>query len=121
MMWTLAPNLLICEIWKETNQRIFNDKHNSLKEIWQLYNIQLEENLSLTSWVDKDFQGTPKEREILAWWNFKLFKRNVASSHTRTPAPSSEIWHPPLYHHYKLNFDDTSKGNPRESGIIRVI
>lgn len=103
------------------NQRFFNEKHNSPEGIWKLYHIHLEETLSLTIWEDKDFQGTPKERETLAWWNFKFNKMNVVSYHTCAPNPSPKIWHPPLQHHYKFNLDGASRGNLGEAHIKGVI
>eukprot|EP00253_Pinus_taeda_P007997 PITA_07997 len=54
LLWQLIPGLLMWNIWKERNRRIFKNQYQTVDQIWIILLRNLKESLSIHNWVAKD-------------------------------------------------------------------
>eukprot|EP00253_Pinus_taeda_P032484 PITA_32484 len=120
-LWNLIPGFLYWTLWKERNNRIFNNKSRSVDILWLLLKLNLQETLALRAWSENDWPTLPQE--ILIWqnWNFNITYSKLDSHQTPSNCFSPSHWSPPARAAYKLNFDGAAKGNPGPSGFGGVI
>ena len=64
-IWEVLPGFVVWEIWKERNNRIFEDWKRRPEEVWSLIQTHTEEILGLKQWGDKDMQAKGEEKAIL--------------------------------------------------------
>jgi hypothetical protein len=121
LYWTLIPGMIIWEMWKEQNQRIFKNQlwtAGNIKgtiiamtrEMVQSHNCQTR-GVQLTDWdlrILEAFQlkGGHKPNQVRWFPQLQLGEHN---------------WKPPPEGSLKLNVDGASKGNPRRTGTGGVI
>eukprot|EP00253_Pinus_taeda_P017014 PITA_17014 len=82
-LWNLIPGFLYWSLWKEQNNRVFNNRRRSVEILWLLLKHNLQETLALRSWTEKDWPTSPHERSIWNSWNL-----NISYSLQGNPGPS---------------------------------
>eukprot|EP00253_Pinus_taeda_P034194 PITA_34194 len=116
-LWQLILGLLMWNIWKEGNRRLFKDQSMSIEQIWTRLHNNLRETLSVKVWSKEDFPSNPQGQAIWDNWqiqlNHPLSSKDNISKH-QTP---SAIWNPPPINVFQLNFDGASRGNPGKTGF----
>lgn len=115
-----APAHIIWAIWWEKNKRIFRKTPSLLDHALIKLENSITEiiNSSLTN--SKDIQSFTRWNKAIAklWHDIILpigIPSNWSSIHVRDR--SSIKWVPPAPNFFKINFDDSSRGNPGKSGI----
>eukprot|EP00253_Pinus_taeda_P009912 PITA_09912 len=63
-LWQLIPGLLMWNIWKERNRRLFKNQSQTLEHIWIILHRNIKESLSIHDWVAEDFATDHKEKSI---------------------------------------------------------
>jgi len=71
-LWKLIPGLLMWNIWKERNRRIFKDQAQSIEQIWIGLHHNIEETMSIKGWSKEDFPTLPQEQAIWENWQIQL-------------------------------------------------
>eukprot|EP00253_Pinus_taeda_P023386 PITA_23386 len=120
-LWNLIPGFLYWILWKERNNRVFNNSRRPVEILWLLLKQNLQETLALRSWQETDWPNSPQEQLIRNSWNLNL---SNAPPDTSSPTPKSVSplhWSPPAIASFKLNFDGAAKGNPGPTGYGGVI
>ena len=69
--WTLSYGFLVWNIWKERNQRIFQDKEQPMNNIWQHSIGNIRETILTKSWSDEDWKTVGIESQIVEALNLK--------------------------------------------------
>eukprot|EP00253_Pinus_taeda_P015442 PITA_15442 len=54
-LWQIAPGIVMWNIWKERNRRIFRDQTLLMEEVWKIIHNNIQETLSTKHWASKDF------------------------------------------------------------------
>eukprot|EP00253_Pinus_taeda_P020881 PITA_20881 len=90
-LWTLIPGFLYWTLWKERNNRVFNNRKHPPDILWILLKQSLQETLALRIWQETDWPSSPQELTIWKSWDLHL------------------------------NFDGAAKGNPGPAGYGGVI
>lgn len=116
--WSLAMGFNIWLIWKERNQRIFQDKINPPEMIWKRTQKFIRETILAEAWEQEDWKTTPEEGRILTSLNLEQGmvcpqKQKNQSIHNQSPTE----FKCPHEDFIKLNFDGASKGNPGLAGF----
>eukprot|EP00253_Pinus_taeda_P035321 PITA_35321 len=88
ILWQITPGILMLNIWKEWNRRIFKD------------------------------QALQMEQEQAIWnnWQIKIQSPNSTQGNSAIHQVSPSSWSPPPLNTFLLNFDGASKGNPGNTG-----
>eukprot|EP00253_Pinus_taeda_P034383 PITA_34383 len=120
-LWQIIPGIVMWNLWKERNRRIFKDHSMDVQQVWQTIVMNIQETLSIKSWSQEDFPSTNKEQAIWNNWQIHLSSTNfpARSSNKQKDIPSH--WSPPPPNSFMLNFDGASKGNPGATGYGGVI
>eukprot|EP00253_Pinus_taeda_P003713 PITA_03713 len=115
-LWQIVPGIVLWNIWKERNRRIFKDQELPLEKVWKIIHTNIQETLSSKHWASEDFPTNPQEQHIWGNWkiNIQAPRAPQASSTIQQVSPSR--WTPPRLNTYMLNFDGASKGNPGNTG-----
>eukprot|EP00253_Pinus_taeda_P011612 PITA_11612 len=66
IIWQIAPGILMWNIWKEQNRRIFKDQAMPMEQVWKIIHSNIQETLSTKCWSQEDFPSSPQEQAI---WN----------------------------------------------------
>lgn len=120
-LWTLIPGMVLWNIWKERNNRIFKNKCAPIEIIWSRLHENLKETIQLKAWAIEDLPTADAEKNILNNWQLGLPQGSLKNrcSHNRTEDNSR--WTPPPQNSFKLNFDGASRGNPGEAGFGGIL
>eukprot|EP00253_Pinus_taeda_P030654 PITA_30654 len=120
-LWQIIPGIVMWNLWKERNRRIFKDHSMDVQQVWQTIVMNIQETLSIKSWSQEVFPSTNKEQAIWNNWQIHLSSTNfpARSSNKQKDIPSH--WSPPPPNSFMLNFDGASKGNPGATGYGGVI
>lgn len=95
-IWEVLPGFVVWEIWKEQNNRIFEDRKRSSKEVWSLIQIHTKEILALKQWGNIDMQANAEEKAILQRWEISAIPNFIGKQGvSNTKESSSEQWDPP--------------------------
>lgn len=117
-MWELFPGILVWELWKERNGRIFDGKSRPLDKVWLNIEKHLKETLSLTPWTAEDFKAEAQERLTLNEWGITSIPTYQGVIHAHPVSRKSpDCWSPPETGSFMLNFDGAAKGNPGPAGF----
>eukprot|EP00253_Pinus_taeda_P009559 PITA_09559 len=119
-LWNLIPGFLYWILWKERNNRVFNNSRRPIEILWLLLKKNLQETLVLRTWLDTDWSDSLQERLILNSWNLNLSSLPNIKSRPPTKFVSPIQWSPPAASSFKLNFDGAAKGNPGPAGFRGV-
>eukprot|EP00253_Pinus_taeda_P022049 PITA_22049 len=104
-------------LWKERNNRIFNNISRPIDTLWLLLKQNLQENLAIRHWQDTNLPDSPQERLIMNAWNLNLTSLTHVKAQPPTSPASPLFWSPPASNSFKLNFDGAAKGNPGPTGF----
>jgi len=115
-LWQLIPGLLMWNIWKERNRRIFKDQMMPLDQIWNKFHQNIMETLSITAWHTEDLPTTPLEKAIWGNWEPQIKQNSINKKNLTLHSQEATSWSPPPLEMHKLNFDGASKGNPGKAG-----
>ncbi len=119
-LWNLIPGFLYWILWKERNNRVFNNISRPIDTLWLLLKKNLQETLAIRHWQDTDLPDSPQECLIMKAWNLDLSLLAHVKSRPPTSSASPLNWSPPASNSYKLNFDGAAKGNPGLAGYGSV-
>eukprot|EP00253_Pinus_taeda_P002816 PITA_02816 len=117
-LWQLIPGLLMWNLWKERNIRLFKGQHQTLEQIWTILLNNIKESLSIHTWAAEEFPTKPQEKSIWDNWQISLSPSPNASKRLPTKLKKPTVWSPPTRNVFKLNFDGASKGNPGQSRYV---
>lgn len=53
-LWNLIPGFLYWALWKERNNRVFNNKRKPAEILWLILKYNLQETLALRAWIEND-------------------------------------------------------------------
>ena len=84
----LIPGLLMWNIWKERNRRVFKDQSMSIEQLWTMLCQNIKESLSIKTWSPEDFPSTSQEKFIWDNWNLHL---NQEPTSKDSPSPRNHI------------------------------
>eukprot|EP00253_Pinus_taeda_P025774 PITA_25774 len=121
-LWQIIPGIVMWNIWKERNRRVFKDQTMDLEQVWTIIKQNLQETLSIKGWSQEDFPSSNQEQEIWNNWQFQITPPNSSQGTSVTREKNTPTnWKPPPKNTYILNFDGASKGNPGITGYGGVI
>eukprot|EP00253_Pinus_taeda_P031183 PITA_31183 len=115
-LWQIAPGIVMWNIWKERNWRIFRDHTLPMEEVWKIILNNIQETLSIKHWASEDFPTNQQEQSIWSNWQINLHSTQVSQVNAVIHQVSPSRWTPPPLNTYLLNFDGASKGNPGNTG-----
>lgn len=115
-LWHLIPGLLMWNIWKERNRRIFKNQTMSLEQIWNKFHQNILETLSIREWYSKDLPTLPQEKTVWDNWGLQLNQNSLNKRNPKMQSQESSNWTPPPKDMLQLNFDGASKGNLGKAG-----
>lgn len=104
-------------IWKERNQRVFNDQSMSIEQIWTILHQNIKETLSIKAWSQEDFPSLPQEQSVWANWKIHLNQKPTLKDNPTKSKQRPAKWTLPPSNMFQLNFDGASKGNPGKEGF----
>jgi len=87
-IWKLFLGLILWNIWKERNRRIFKLESLPLSKVWTMINSNLLESVHLHPWSQEGLKCPPSEKLILQSWGFSLSNK---SFHSKSPHPKDYI------------------------------
>lgn len=116
-LWQLIPGLLMWNIWKERNRRIFKDQAQPIEQIWHGLHQNIKETLSIKGWSKEDFPSLPQEQAIWDNWQIQLQHPLISKDNSSKHLESPSSWTPPPNNVYQINFDGALKGNPGKIGF----
>eukprot|EP00253_Pinus_taeda_P031502 PITA_31502 len=120
-LWNIIPGIVIWNIWKERNRRIFKNQSSTTEEIWIRMHSNLKETMHLKSWTKEDLPTKDREQNILNNWKLELPQEIASQSAMKGNNKENRKWMAPPANTYKLNFDGASKGNPGPAGYGGII
>eukprot|EP00253_Pinus_taeda_P019814 PITA_19814 len=115
-LWQILPGIVMWNLWKEHNRRIFKNQSMDEQQVWKIINQNVQETLSIKCWTREDFPSNDKEQAIWHNWQINLQSSNSPTSNSSRQQDTPSIWSPPPINTYMLNFDGASKGNPGLTG-----
>eukprot|EP00253_Pinus_taeda_P003415 PITA_03415 len=115
-LWQILPGIVMWNLWKERNRRIFKNQSMDEQQVWKIINQNVQETLSIKCWSQEDFPSSDKEQAIWHNWQINLQSSNSPTSNSSRQQDTPTIWSPPPINTYMLNFDGASKGNPGLTG-----
>lgn len=116
ILWKISPGILMWNIWKERNRRIFKDQAQKMEKVWKIIHSDIQETLSTKCWTQEDFPSLPQEQAIWNNWQIKIKIPNSSQGNSAIHQASPSSWSPPPLSSFLLNFDGASKGNPGNTG-----
>lgn len=120
-LWALIPGFLYWSLWKERNNRVFNNKKRPPDILWLLFKQSIQETLAIRTWQETDWPSSPQELQVWKLWDLHIACPPSAPSSSPPKIGSPVHWTPPVSSVFKLNFDDAAKGNPGPAGYGGVI
>lgn len=109
-MWLSKPCVVVWNLWRERNSRIFEGKHRSFMEVID----SMIREMGGWLFVTKDFHGSCMANFIRDW-------KTCISIDCSGGESLSSRWCPPPIGIFKLNFDGSFFGNSGPSGFGCVI
>jgi hypothetical protein len=103
-------------LWKERNIRNFKQNPLSTQFVWNKIKENVQESIASSTWMSEDRILPMEEEDIFRWWNLELAFQQANKSPSRKTENTNQAWKPLKKGTIKLNFDNTSKDNPRKYG-----
>ncbi|XP_059075157.1 uncharacterized protein LOC131875143 [Cryptomeria japonica] len=119
-IWNICPSLVIWEIWKERNRRIFQDKAEDVRRLFIRLDQAIEETLGAGTFQMNSTRNpfTIEDMKIQkAWPNVKIRHGAWPSRMMSKKCNSPTEWVPPQRGLIKANFDGASQ---RGGGLLGV-
>eukprot|EP00253_Pinus_taeda_P029276 PITA_29276 len=120
-LWKIIPGIVMWNLWKERNRRIFKNQSMDGQQVWKIINKNVQETLSIKCWSQEDFPSNNKEQVIWNNWQIHLQYSNFLPGNSIRQQDIPTIWSPPPINTYMLNFDGASKRNPGTTGYGGVV
>jgi hypothetical protein len=121
-LWNISPSILIWEIWKERNRRIFKNQE------LQVVELQRKIEASIMETLNAHIRKSQFEEGSFSAWDGSIKNKwvNIINPPQFYKARNKEArvnckWSPPPVGWVKLNFDGASRGNPGPTGIGCII
>lgn len=121
-LWNICPSLVVWEIWKERNHRIFKNKEHNLDS----FLIKLE--AAIIEVMNAYLRKSSHEEGTFSFWDGMMKKQwsNLINPPLVYAASNKEAranynWESPPLGWYKLNFDGAARGNPGIAGVGCII
>eukprot|EP00253_Pinus_taeda_P027174 PITA_27174 len=116
-LWQIAPGIVMWNIWKERNRRIFKDQEMQMEQVWKIIHNNIQETLSTKCWTPENFPSTPQEQDIWNNWQINIQSPHSTQVQSAIHQVSPSSWAPPPPNTFLLNFDGASKGNSGSIGF----
>ncbi|XP_059075024.1 uncharacterized protein LOC131875037 [Cryptomeria japonica] len=119
-LWIVVPSLVIWEIWKERNRRLFQEKEKSMENLLLRVEQAIVESVSAAAKNHNlaKHPYTSEDRMIQTNSPFVNCQPINGSLRVNPPLEKEEVkWEPPSKEWIKINFDGASKGNLRTSRV----
>lgn len=124
-IWRICPSIVIWEIWKERNRRIFQDKSETTEQLLNRIDHSIEEVVNaavfkknLSNCVLMDSDRAIQNR----WLGIKIGKAGDTQLANSKAKKREEVkWEAPEIGWLKVNFDGASRGNPGNSGAGCIV
>ncbi|XP_059066332.1 uncharacterized protein LOC131857651 [Cryptomeria japonica] len=119
-LWLVAPSLVIWEIWKERNRRIFQEKEEPMESLLLRVERVIAESISVAARNHNlaKYPYTSEERDNQANWPLVNYQPVNGSLRVNRPLGKEEVtWELSSKEWIKINFDGASRGNPGASGV----
>ena len=121
-LWNICPSIVIWEIWKERNRRIFQEKEMDVEE------LLLKIEASIVEVLNSHLRKSVKEEGSFSSWD-SLMKKNWSNLinpplvylKKSKEARARCKWEPPPRGWFKINFDGVARGFPGVAGIGCII
>jgi hypothetical protein len=112
LCWNLMPGMIIWEMWKERNRRIFKNESLPKGKLKEAIISQIREMVQSQNFQTGKVQLTGQDTRIL-----EAFHLNDGRNNTQVGWPpqlqlGERNWTRPPAGFLKLNFDGAAKGNP---------
>eukprot|EP00253_Pinus_taeda_P017843 PITA_17843 len=120
-LWNHIPGIIVWNLWKERNRRIFKNQKMPTEEVWNRVHSNLRETMLLKHWTEEDLPKKDNEKNILDNWKLELPQGTTTQHESRSNDKEDKKWTAPPTNSYKLNFDGASKGNPGKAGFGGII
>ena len=121
-LWNISPSILIWELWKERNRRIFRNSELKAEHLVSKIEVSIVETInsyltkvSLEEGSFSRWDGLMKK----SWSN--LINPPLYYAKANKEARKNCRWEPPPPGWVKLNFDGAARGNPGIAGIGCII
>ena len=121
-LWNISPAIVLWEIWKERNRRLFQNQSLSEESLYSKIEVAISEVMN------SDLRKRPREEGSFSEWDAEIKKRwpllinpPLLYKKKNNIARLNCKWEPPPPGWIKLNFDGASRGNPGKAGIGCII
>ncbi|XP_057862867.2 uncharacterized protein LOC131071165 [Cryptomeria japonica] len=111
--------MLVWHIWKERNQRVFNEKALYFELLIPKIKVAIEEVINVKVVGRKYCTYSSWDKEMERLWN--LMKNSGYKFVDKKQNKGSIVWTPPSAGSLEVNFDGASHGNPGKSGYGAII
>lgn len=115
------PSIIIWNVWKERNKRIFKDEKTSPLRLLDLILKQIRETISTTIRNYPKNPPTENEMRTLRQLRMQEIITNGLSGREGKLGKDKVLWQPPPKGYLKCNMDSASKGNPGIDGYAGVL
>jgi hypothetical protein len=114
LCWGLTSGMVIWEIWKERNRRIFKNEALPITKVVESIKNQVRETTLSRNIPPPKNHMSPQDLSILHLLQLKDWSFNIPAPRDPQIHNEAKAWTPPQEGFLKLNFDGASKGNPRK-------
>jgi hypothetical protein len=121
LCWNLTSGMIIWEIWKERNRRIFRNEILPEGKLKDAIISQIREMVQSRNCKKETMQLTDQDSRILEFFHLKDGCNNTTVGREPQLQLGDRNWTPPPLGFLKLNFDGVEKGNPGVAGMGGVI
>ncbi|XP_059068951.1 uncharacterized protein LOC131859343 [Cryptomeria japonica] len=118
-VWKVIPSIVIWEIWKERNHRIFQDKIEDERRLLSRINRAIEEVVGSTASKSSSLSNSFSSMDRIiqkAWLGIKI-RHGATSNNKRSKGRLEKVqWKPPKKGWVKVNFDGAAQQSGQLAG-----